>query len=118
MTHSKKSGKPKTCARRAKPKYRHAVQQLSAAFRLIATRVVTALRNTRISKRSRRLRLSEVLPLGGRRFIALVRVDADEFLVGATGDRLSLLARIADQQPVALLSEANRFEVMPGAKVQ
>lgn len=118
MTQSKKSRKPKLSARRPKPKWRAAVQQLFASLGPIVMRVVTALRNTRISKSSRRLRLSEALPLGGRRFIALVRVDAMEFLVGGTSDRLTLLARMDEQQPVALLSEAKLFEVMPGAKVQ
>ncbi len=40
------------------------------------------------------MRLCETLPLGERRYLALVQVDGERFLLGATGHSLSLLARL------------------------
>jgi flagellar biogenesis protein FliO len=45
-------------------------------------------------RRSRRLRLRETLSLGERRLVAIVECDDLEFLVGATGQAISLLARL------------------------
>jgi flagellar biogenesis protein FliO len=41
------------------------------------------------------MRLCETLPLGDRRYLALVEVDGHRFLVGAAGNSLSLLARLS-----------------------
>jgi len=49
----------------------------------------------RISRRApRRLRLCESLPLGDRRFVAVVEFDQARFLVGGTSASLVLLARL------------------------
>jgi flagellar biogenesis protein FliO len=49
----------------------------------------------RISRRApRRLRLCESLPLGDRRFVAVVEFDQARFLVGGTPASLVLLARL------------------------
>lgn len=51
----------------------------------------------RISRQApRRLRLCENLPLGERRFVAVVEFDAARFLVGGTPSSLVLLSRLAD----------------------
>lgn len=51
----------------------------------------------RLSRRApRRLRLCESLPLGERRFVAVVEFDAARFLLGGTASSLVLLARLAD----------------------
>jgi flagellar biogenesis protein FliO len=51
----------------------------------------------RISRRTpRRLRLRENLPLGERRFVAVVEFDTARFLVGGTPSSLVLLSRLAD----------------------
>jgi flagellar biogenesis protein FliO len=51
----------------------------------------------RISRRApRRLRLCENLPLGERRFVAVVEFDAARFLVGGTPSSLVLLSRLSD----------------------
>ena len=42
----------------------------------------------------RRLRLSETLSLGDKRFLAVVQFQHQEFLVGATGNSIALLARL------------------------
>lgn len=48
----------------------------------------------RVRRRERRLRLVETLPLGERRFVAVVSIDGHEFLVGATPQSLSLLGEL------------------------
>lgn len=40
------------------------------------------------------MRLCETLALGDRRYLALVRVEGQRFLVGAAGNSVSLLARL------------------------
>jgi flagellar biogenesis protein FliO len=44
----------------------------------------------------KRLRLCESLPLGERRFVAVVEFDAERFLVGGTPSSMVLLSRLAD----------------------
>jgi flagellar biogenesis protein FliO len=43
-------------------------------------------------RRARRLHLRETLSLGERRLVAIVECDEREFLVGATGQTISLLS--------------------------
>ena len=51
----------------------------------------------RLSRRApRRLRLCESLPLGERRFVAVVEFDQARFLVGGTPSSLVLLSKLAD----------------------
>lgn len=51
----------------------------------------------RLGRRApRRLRLCESLPLGERRFVAVVEFDAARFLVGGTPSSLVLLSRLED----------------------
>jgi len=51
----------------------------------------------RLSRRApRRLRLCESLPLGDRRFVAVVEFGRERFLVGGTPSSLVLLARLAE----------------------
>jgi flagellar biogenesis protein FliO len=47
-----------------------------------------------INRQPRRLRLCESLPLGDRRFVAVVEFDRSRFLVGGTAGSLVLLARL------------------------
>lgn len=55
-------------------------------------------RIVRMSKRApRRLRLCESLPLGERRFIAVVEFEQSRFLVGGTSSSLVLLARLGGE---------------------
>jgi flagellar biogenesis protein FliO len=54
-------------------------------------------RTLRLSRRApRRLRLCESLPLGERRFVAVVEFEESRFLVGGTPSSLVLLSRLAD----------------------
>jgi flagellar biogenesis protein FliO len=49
-----------------------------------------------VRREPRRLRLCESLPLGERRFVAVVEFDAARFLVGGTASSLVLLSRLED----------------------
>jgi flagellar biogenesis protein FliO len=55
----------------------------------------------------RSLRLCESLPLGDRRFVAVVEFERSRFLVGGTSSSLVLLARIGEACPDAVDSSAN-----------
>lgn len=48
----------------------------------------------RCGRKQRCMRLCETLPLGDRRYLALVEIDGRRFLVGAAANSLSLLARL------------------------
>lgn len=62
-------------------------------------------------RESRRLRLCESLPLGERRFVAVIEFDAARFLVGGTPSSLVLLSRLEDAgQP----AQGDRMESAPG----
>jgi flagellar biogenesis protein FliO len=49
----------------------------------------------------KRLRLFESLPLGERRFVAVVEFDTERFLVGGTPSSLVLLSRLGDAEEPA-----------------
>jgi len=51
------------------------------------------------ARRPRRLRLCESLPLGERRFVAVIEFDQARFLVGGTSGSLVLLSRLEDEGP-------------------
>lgn len=57
-------------------------------------RIQAGLRRRGLGARSRRLRLCETLPLGDRRFVALIQVDDREYLVGASAAQVQLLAEL------------------------
>jgi len=46
------------------------------------------------TRRERRLRLCETLSLGEKRFLAVVQVERQEFLVGGSGNSICLLAQL------------------------
>jgi len=64
---------------------------VSRMFVALATRVLRGLERRRST---RRLRLSETLSLGEKRFLAVVQFQQQEFLVGGTGNSIALLARL------------------------
>jgi len=60
---------------------------------------------------SRGLRLCESLPLGERRFVAVIEFEQTRFLVGGTPSSLALLARlepVADASPASAPGAENR----------
>ena len=55
-------------------------------------------------RRSRRLRLLETLGLGANRFVAVVQVGQQEFLVGGAGNSVVLLAELPGEHPPEVLA--------------
>ena len=49
--------------------------------------------------RPRRLRLVENLPLGERRFVAVIEYEQARFLLGGTASTLVLLSQLTDRSP-------------------
>jgi flagellar biogenesis protein FliO len=60
--------------------------------------------------RNRQLRLAEVLPLGERRFVALVECDQRRFLIGSTPQSIRLLTEIRNRDSVHRLIGGSRRE--------
>jgi len=60
-------------------------------------------------RRERKMRLCETLSLGERRFLALVLVERQKFLVGGSGSSVALLARLPSEpesaQPTEMQSQ-------------
>src|ERR1700722_178570 len=65
--------------------------------------------------RPRHLRVAETLPLGDRRFVAVLEFDGTRFLLGGTASSLVLLARLED--PQSGLSSAREGEAAKAAEV-
>lgn len=55
-------------------------------------------RGLRYPRRQRAMQLCETLPIGERRFLLLVKVEEQKFLVGAAGSSISLLAKLPPPQ--------------------
>ncbi len=69
----------------------------SASPAWLAQRVRTILAflgSLRIHRRERSLRVCETLPLGDKRFLAVVQFEERRFLIGATNQSISLLDRL------------------------
>jgi hypothetical protein len=54
----------------------------------------TWVRKIQIRQSNKRLRVCETVPLGERRFIAVIQVDNKQFLVGGSSNSVSLLAQL------------------------
>jgi hypothetical protein len=67
------------------------------------------------SRAPRRLRLCESLPLGERRFVAVVEFESTRFLVGGTSASLVLLARLQDSGSQIAVVQKDPTEISAGA---
>jgi flagellar biogenesis protein FliO len=63
-------------------------------FAVLTARVADVHNGLKQRRSVRRLRLSETLSLGEKRFLAVVQFQHQEFLVGGTGNSIALLARL------------------------
>ncbi|MGH9396921.1 MAG: flagellar biosynthetic protein FliO [Terriglobia bacterium] len=61
----------------------------------------------RFRRKEKSMRLCETLALGDRRYLAVVRVEGQRFLLGAAGNSISLLTRLP--------SLVDAGESLPGA---
>jgi flagellar biogenesis protein FliO len=66
----------------------------AAVGRMFAVLTARAARGLQRRRSVRRLRLSETLSLGEKRFLAVVQFQRQEFLVGGTGNSIALLAKL------------------------
>lgn len=57
-------------------------------------KLLTSGQGLRLRRREKAMRLCETLPLGDRRYLALVLVEGHKFLVGTAANSVSLVARI------------------------
>ena len=73
---------------------------LGKIFAVVTQHAAGVHKSLKRRKSARRLRLSETLSLGEKRFLAVVQFQQQEFLVGGTGNSIALLARL-DAQGVA-----------------
>jgi flagellar biosynthesis protein FliO len=63
----------------------------------------------------RRLRLCEMLPLGEKRFVAVVEYGSERFILAGTPQRISLLKRLGrNRGPAEAPNDLRRFEPGPG----
>jgi len=53
--------------------------------------VLTFLRGIKIRRRERSMRLCETLPLGEKRFLAIVQIEQQRFLIASSNQSISLL---------------------------
>ena len=56
------------------------------------------------------LRISETVPLGDKRFLALVQVDDERFLVGGAANSIAMLARLSEPVSLSPLLDRERPE--------
>ena len=63
-------------------------------FAVVTEHAAGVHKNLKRRRSARRLRLSETLSLGEKRFLAVVQFQHQEFLVGGTGNSVALLARL------------------------
>jgi flagellar biogenesis protein FliO len=68
-------------------------QHVLRSFVSACRNFLSGVRSMRTGRRQRSMHLCETLPLGDRKYLALVEIDGCRFLVGAAPNSLSLLAR-------------------------
>jgi flagellar biogenesis protein FliO len=63
-------------------------------FAVVTGHLASVHKGLKRRRSAHRLRLSETLSLGEKRFLAVVQFQHQEFLVGGTGNSIALLARL------------------------
>jgi flagellar biogenesis protein FliO len=72
------------------------VAQSGSLFTRLVGSAIRLLRSVRVRHHKRFLRICETLPLGEKRFLALVQFERQRFLIGVTQDSIALLDRLGD----------------------
>lgn len=70
----------------------------------------------RCKRKDRAMQLCETLSLGDRRFLALVRVGEQKFLVGAAGSSISMLAQLSSSQDTQIRLRKVEDDALFGVK--
>ena len=84
-----------------RPWWKAFLQWALRAFRSFLTRA-------RSSRTQKTLHLRETLPLGEKRFVAVVEVDQERFLIGASANSVSMLARLQAPESFARTLERTK----------
>jgi flagellar biogenesis protein FliO len=82
-----------------------AFERLPSIGRFLSS-VQRVLRSIHFQRRKRRMSLCETLPLGDKRFLAIVEVESQRLLIAATNQSIALLQRL-DASNVASTAEAS-----------
>ncbi len=56
---------------------------------------------TRVAQKRKRLRICESVSLGEKRFVAVIQVDGEQFLVGGAANSLAMLAQLDSRRTFA-----------------
>ena len=62
-------------------------------------------RKIQVRQKKKRLRICESVPLGDKRFVAVIQVDNQQFLLGGSANSISLLAQL--EKPAEFTSVLN-----------
>lgn len=68
-------------------------------WKAVVDGIAVTLRKVRVQKKARTLRLEETLPLGERRFLAVVRWRDEKLLLGVTPQTITLLESPSKNEP-------------------
>jgi hypothetical protein len=85
------SAEPSQGALAARDFMRRLVEQATAAFRWLQQKSATKFA-------SRRMRVAETVSLGEKRFVSILQVDGQQFLIGSATGQITLLAVLDDPQ--------------------
>ena len=72
-----------------------------AITRKIAGGIAWFLQKVKVQKARKSLRMCESLPLGDHRFVAVIQVDGERFLIGCSSSSVSMLTRLQEPQTFA-----------------
>ena len=67
-----------------------------------------------LQPRARRLQVHETVQLGEKRFVSILRVDGEQFLIGGSPTGISLLAALNPDQPGSFASVLETVETEQG----
>jgi flagellar biogenesis protein FliO len=71
-----------------------ALMQIWAALEVLVRSVIRLLGQVRVRRVNKRLQLRETVSLGDKRFVAIVEVDGQQFLLGGSQSSVSMLAQL------------------------
>ena len=77
----------------------------------LLARLVAQARKIQVRQNKKRLRVCETVPLGDKRFVAVIQVDDQQFLLGGSSTSVSLLAQLEKPTEFAKVLSARVTEV-------
>jgi len=77
----------------------------------LLARLAAQAKKIRVRPNRKRLRVCETVPLGDKRFVAVIQVDDQQFLLGGSASSISLLAQLEKPAELAKALSASVVEV-------